>query len=171
MDRRQPVNAQFRLGDACLDVSLEGAGPEYRVVVGGTPYAVSVVRAKSGSVTFRSGSAVVTAHYAFDGERVWVALAGETYVFDCGTPCGSTRAASAASEPAGEQVLRAPMPGHVRSVACTEGALITQGQTCFVLEAMKMEIQIKAPRSGRVIRIAAAPGQSVARDQILAEVE
>ena len=68
-------------------------------------------------------------------------------------------------------MLRAPMPGHIRSVACAEGDVVSKGQTCFVLEAMKMEMQIKAPRAGRVIHIAAAQGQPVARDHVLAEIE
>jgi 3-methylcrotonyl-CoA carboxylase alpha subunit len=52
-----------------------------------------------------------------------------------------------------EQPLEAPMPGLVRQVPVREGESVERGQTLVVLEAMKMEIRITAPRPGRVTRL------------------
>ena len=63
------------------------------------------------------------------------------------------------------------MPGQVRAVNVVEGDTVTKGQTLLVLEAMKMEIRIQAPRDGKVMKIFAEQGQTVAREQILIEID
>jgi propionyl-CoA carboxylase alpha chain len=59
------------------------------------------------------------------------------------------------------------MPAQVRSLLVTEGQEVKQGQTLALLEAMKMEIRLKAPRDGRVAQLVAQEGDSVDRDQVV----
>jgi acetyl-CoA/propionyl-CoA carboxylase biotin carboxyl carrier protein len=66
--------------------------------------------------------------------------------------------------------LTAPMPGQVRTVNVTVGEAVTKGQTLLVLEAMKMEIRIQAPSDGVVERLAVEQGETVEREQVLAEI-
>lgn len=61
---------------------------------------------------------------------------------------------------AGELVV-APMPGHIISVAVKEGDRINNGDTVVVMEAMKMENEIRAHVSGTVVRVSVSKGQSV----------
>jgi propionyl-CoA carboxylase alpha chain len=65
--------------------------------------------------------------------------------------------------------LLCPMPGLVVSIAVTEGDEVQEGQALAVVEAMKMENILRAPARGRVARIAASPGQSLAVDEIIME--
>ena len=68
----------------------------------------------------------------------------------------------------GGEAVRAPMPAQVRAVQVPEGEVVEQGQTLLLLEAMKMEIRIKAPAAGRVDAPAGeAAGQTVEKDQVL----
>jgi biotin carboxyl carrier protein len=67
--------------------------------------------------------------------------------------------------------LVAPMPGLVRSVNIEEGEAVMKGHTLLVLEAMKMEIRIQAPRDGLVKKLLVKQGQTVEREQILIEIE
>jgi biotin carboxyl carrier protein len=62
------------------------------------------------------------------------------------------------------------MPAQVRAVQVEEGEKVEKGQTLLLLEAMKMEIRIKAPASGSVKRLLVEAGQTVEKDQLLAEV-
>jgi biotin carboxyl carrier protein len=62
------------------------------------------------------------------------------------------------------------MPAQVRLVQVSAGDLVEVGQTLMLLEAMKMEIRLQAPRRGRVSRILAQAGQTVERDQVLIEM-
>ena len=57
------------------------------------------------------------------------------------------------------------------SVAVKEGDLVTAGQTLLVIEAMKMEHAIKAPRSGTVKTLRHKPGDRVREGSTLAEIE
>lgn len=56
--------------------------------------------------------------------------------------------------------------------SCTAvGDHVVQGQAMLVLEAMKMEIRVQAPRVGRVAVVAVQVGESVEREQMLLEIE
>jgi len=63
------------------------------------------------------------------------------------------------------------MPAQVRAVQVAEGERVEKGATLLLLEAMKMEIRVRAPAAGRVARLLAAEGQAVEKDQLLVEME
>jgi 3-methylcrotonyl-CoA carboxylase alpha subunit len=62
---------------------------------------------------------------------------------------------------AGEGVVRAPMPGLVKTLSVQPGARVARGDALAVLEAMKMEHQLAAPRDGVVEEVLAAEGDQV----------
>lgn len=64
----------------------------------------------------------------------------------------------------------APMDALVVQVPVAEGSSIGQGETLLILEAMKMEVAVAAPRAGTVSRIAVEPGAPVRKGQLLAEL-
>jgi len=66
--------------------------------------------------------------------------------------------------------LTAPMPGRVVRVLEPPGADVTAGQGLVVIEAMKMENEIRAPRPGRVLEVAVQEGQAVEAGALLAVV-
>jgi biotin carboxyl carrier protein len=63
------------------------------------------------------------------------------------------------------------MPGLVRAVNINEGDAVVKGQTLLLLEAMKMEIRVQAPRDGVVRKLFVKHGQTVEREQMLVEIE
>jgi biotin carboxyl carrier protein len=67
--------------------------------------------------------------------------------------------------------VQAPIPGLMVQVKISTGDLVQAGQPLFVLEAMKMENEIRAPRSGIIKIIYVSPGQGVALGQTLAEID
>ena len=67
--------------------------------------------------------------------------------------------------------LTTPLPGVVVSVAVKEGDAVTAGQTLLVIEAMKMEHAIKAPRAGTVKSLKHKAGDRVREGSALAEIE
>jgi methylmalonyl-CoA carboxyltransferase small subunit len=70
-----------------------------------------------------------------------------------------------------DKVCRSPISGIVVRAAAQEGQQIQTGDPILVLEAMKMETNITAPISGRISKINVNPGDSVLKDQILAEFD
>jgi 3-methylcrotonyl-CoA carboxylase alpha subunit len=81
---------------------------------------------------------------------------------------GSQFESSAAAHAGG---LTTPLPGVVVSVAVKEGDTVTAGQTLLVIEAMKMEHAIKAPRAGTVKSLKHKAGDRVREGSALAEIE
>jgi 3-methylcrotonyl-CoA carboxylase alpha subunit len=63
------------------------------------------------------------------------------------------------------------MPGKVIAVKVEAGQQVTRGQELLVVEAMKMENAIRAPRDGRIKSVSAAVGDSVSPGTILVELE
>ena len=69
------------------------------------------------------------------------------------------------------KLLLCPMPGMVVSVAVQEGDEVYEGQALATIEAMKMENILRAERKGKVAKINAAAGASLAVDEVIMEFE
>lgn len=69
--------------------------------------------------------------------------------------------------PPGEIQIKAPMPGLIVAIPIEEGQWIKQGDVLVVLESMKMENELRAPRDGTVASIRVQIHQSVEHNQIL----
>ena len=72
-------------------------------------------------------------------------------------------AAPAAASPAlaAGEVVKSPMPGNILKINVTVGQKVNEGDTLRVLEAMKMENEVAAPRSGTVAQIIVSKGAVV----------
>jgi biotin carboxyl carrier protein len=75
------------------------------------------------------------------------------------------------SGPAGPLKITAPMPGKIVKVAVTENSQVDQGQALLIIEAMKMQNELKAPRSGIVKNLNAREGEAVSSQQVLLVLE
>jgi len=81
----------------------------------------------------------------------------------------SRRGAGASTE--GPQKLHAPMPGKIVRVLAPAGTEVTAGQGVLVIEAMKMQNELKSPKDGVVKQVIVAEGASVTAGEVLAIVE
>ena len=79
-------------------------------------------------------------------------------------------AAGGSVSEAAEFHLKAPMPGLVVAVPVEEDAQVAKGQVLVVLESMKMQNELKAPRTGQIKRIRVKPGETVEQRQTLLTV-
>lgn len=71
----------------------------------------------------------------------------------------------------GDGRVKAPIPGLIIRVLVEPGAAVQAGQALVILEAMKMENEIRAPFDGVVSALAVVEGETVVRNQVLAEVQ
>ena len=147
-------------------VEITPQGKSYRATVGDKTVDVEILRAQDGVLELLIDGERVTAYVSADGAKRWVTVNGQTLML--------TKSTSAKRRGAGHDHgsgLVAPMPGLVRSVNVAEGEAVSKGQTLLVLEAMKMEIRIQAPRDGSVKKLLVQQGQTVEREQVLIEIE
>ena len=81
---------------------------------------------------------------------------------------GKRRSASrGAASTAGPAAIVAPMPGRVVRVLVAPGDIVTAGQGLVVVEAMKMENELRAPRGGTVAEVRAREGVPVDANAVL----
>ena len=81
------------------------------------------------------------------------------------------RGRRSAANSSGPQSVTAPMPGRVIRVLVETGQEVSAGQGLIVVEAMKMQNEMKAPRAGRVASVKAEAGATVSAGDILLVIE
>src|SRR5438105_7358705 len=101
------------------------------------------------------------------GECV-VEVGGETYTIQVEEHTRYIiRTRGGAAGGAGGQTLKAPLPGKISHVAVQAGDTVTPGQSLLVIEAMKMENELKAAAAGTVREVRVAAGQAVNAGDVL----
>lgn len=155
---------KLQLNDIALDLTPDGK--DYQIAIGDKTVLVKILHSENGRLDLSLDGQRVTAYVSSDGARRWVTVSGQTFVLTKST--AGTRRAQHGHHAQDE--LTAPMPGQVRAVNVAEGDSVTKGQTLLVLEAMKMEIRVSAPRDGMVGKLFVQQGQTVEREQVLIEI-
>jgi biotin carboxyl carrier protein len=141
---------RFRLDgeERQADVAMPEAGV-YSIVVGGRQYEARIEE--------HAGSLVVLA-------------GGFRFEIEARDPRRLARWAGAGS-PEGVETVAAPMPGKVVRVLVAPGDAVEAGQGLVVVEAMKMQNELKASRAGRVLTVLAKEGATVAAGEALVTIE
>jgi biotin carboxyl carrier protein len=113
------------------------------------------------------GSGIRIAYAVKQGASTWVFLDGRTYVVESDRSGASQRRHATDDQMA----FAAPMPATVVAISVKPGDAVREGDLLIMLEAMKMELPIKAPRDGRVKSIACREGELVQPGVALVEFE
>jgi acetyl/propionyl-CoA carboxylase alpha subunit len=99
---------------------------------------------------------------------LWAFAGGRVFRGDFGDTRDRPRRAAHATGP---QALTAPMPATVIKVLVAAGAAVKKGDTILLLEAMKMELPIRAPADATVLAVHCREGEMVQPDTTLVELE
>lgn len=67
--------------------------------------------------------------------------------------------------------LKSPLPGIILQILVQPGDIVIKGQKLYIMEAMKMENEIKAERDGVISTIKVTQGQSVLQDEVIMEMD
>ncbi|MGH3497979.1 MAG: biotin carboxylase N-terminal domain-containing protein [Nocardioidaceae bacterium] len=178
-DARDPFGTAdgWRAGGppAPVPVTLQRAGststwqvdPTTGVVTGqGTRTRIALVERSDTHVRVDVDGIALDTTVAVDQHAITVVLHGQPWVFTRPDAFGP-----AASSVLAEREVVAPMPGTVLSVEVGQGDEVSEGQTLGVMEAMKMELALKAPYAGTVGHVGAAAGDQVALRHVLFTVD
>ncbi|HNS52928.1 MAG TPA: acetyl-CoA carboxylase biotin carboxyl carrier protein subunit [Anaerolineae bacterium] len=151
---------------------------EFSLTLDGTVYKIAV----DGNSILVNGQPFVA---GFEGERVLinaipydvrlegdqVTVGGIRYSLAVDGLAQARGAQKGPAAAAGAGAVTAVMPGKIIRMLVAEGDEIAEGQVLCILEAMKMENELKAPKAGRVKALYAQPGQNVEKGAVLAEIE
>lgn len=158
-------------------VSVERVQPgRFRVVVDGVAAVVDAERVGSYGVSLvfpdggHESGAVQLAPTADAGERLafW---RGATVPVTFNGRRSAAGGAAGGGRAQGEQKVSAPMPGRVVRVLVAEGDTVEARQPVVVIEAMKMENELRSPVAGRVRQVSTAAGTSVEAGRVLVVIE
>jgi pyruvate carboxylase subunit B len=121
----------------------------------------------------KSGMSNATGNYTVvvDGKKFSVSVAeGDANIEITPVETAAAPAAAPVAAPTGGEEVPASVNGNVWKILVKEGQQVTPDQTIMILEAMKMEIDIKAPAAGTISKILVAPNDAVEEGQALAVI-
>lgn len=147
------------------EVALRESKQGVLVTVDGTAFALAVEEVAPGAFVLREGERAEPFHCVRDGDTI--------HLFWRGTPYRlvEEREGGRAAHRHAQGGLEAPMPGKVIKVSVEPGQEVAKGAEILVIEAMKMENAVRAPRDGRVKSVAAQVGDMVSPGVVLVELE
>ena len=118
---------------------------------------ITVVALGDGRYRVSGGNRHQIAWAAGPSSARWVYFDGRVYVVSSAAP-GDAADSHVLHD---DMALASPMPATVAAVKVTPGQAVVRGDVLIMLEAMKMELPIVAPRDGRVRSVACKPGELV----------
>ena len=128
---------------------------------------MTVIPLGNGTYRVTDGTRSRIAYAAGPADARWVFIDGRVYVIDA-APRGMPRRKKRSDD---HGALAAPMPATVVTVNVEPGQRVAKGDVLIMLEAMKMELPVKAPRDGTVKAIACRQGELVQPGIPLLELE
>jgi biotin carboxyl carrier protein len=158
-------------------ISIEPATPgRFGVIVDGQAHVVDVARIGSFGLSLlfdganRSSREIQVSPGNGPGEML-VGLDGKSVTVVVNGRRTGRASADGGTAAGGEQTVIAPMPGRVVRLLVSSGDEVTARQPVVVVEAMKMENELRSPKAGRVKQIAVTAGESVEAGRVLAVIE
>jgi biotin carboxyl carrier protein len=135
-----------------IDASVAEVTPNtFSVLLNGESHQIRIAPRADGTLTLHTGLAEY--HAEVSDPRIW---RGRRH---------------GALEAEGRQQVTAPMPGKVVRLLVSEGDAVEAGQGLLVVEAMKMQNEIRSPKAGKVEKLLAKEGLAVNAGDVLAWVE
>jgi 3-methylcrotonyl-CoA carboxylase alpha subunit len=153
MSRLPDQRLTLRLGDASHIVSVETKEPDDDTAVVEVDGTTLRARIEGQAIRVEGGSRG-RVWMAAAGDARWVYYDGRVYQLEVLREGGRRRAPQPGS-------LAAPMPATVRQIRVSVGDQVSRGETLLVLEAMKMELAVKADAGGVVSEILCREGELV----------
>jgi biotin carboxyl carrier protein len=154
-----------------VDIEDQGSG-RYVLTIDGARHVVDAVPLDHGAVSLLIDGRSYDVELEEVGDEVQVLVNGQLLVVDVADERAlRLRAGAAGFTVTGRVTLTAPMPGKVVRVLVAPGAVVTEGQGLLVVEAMKMENELKSPKAGTVIEVFAKEGSAVEANAKLLTVE
>ncbi|MEK7721418.1 MAG: biotin/lipoyl-containing protein [Elusimicrobiota bacterium] len=157
----------YTIGEEKFEVEIKKAD----IFVNGREAARGVVfeQLAGQGLLVKIGDSVLPAFVHREGDIFFCWVAGETYRI-CGTGQDAEQDSSAHRDAAGEKTLIAPMPGKVVKALVKAGDEVRRGARLMIIESMKMETEIAAPRDGRISAVKYGEGDVFREGEILVEM-
>lgn len=164
------MKLEIEIGGKTRSVELRRAGGRLQCVFDGKELEADAVEIGEGVYSILIGAESLEARVERNGARLRVLVRGREYAATIRDPREWRRDCGGALAAEGRQQIVAPMPGKIVRVLARVGDAVEAGQGLLVVEAMKMQNEIRSPKSGTLERLLVSEGQTVSAGEILASV-
>src|SRR5262245_34147031 len=153
-----------------VGIEIEDRNGRLLARLGQRSYEVEVIRPEAGVYLLLVGDQVFEARaWSDQTDVIRISLRGRIY--DARIVDRKHRRATTEHQLEGQARLTAPMPGKVVRLLVRQGDQVAAGQGVIVVEAMKMQNEVRSPKAGRLIELRVSQGDTVNANQLLAVVE
>ncbi|MGD1212044.1 MAG: biotin/lipoyl-containing protein [Candidatus Acidiferrales bacterium] len=167
------MKLEIEFGGKARRVEIEGdpaRGRQIRCTIDGRTIEADAAEVAPGIYSILIGGTSLEARVEAHGGALRVVVAGREYAAAVRDPRQWRRSRGAALEAEGRQHVTAPMPGKIVRVLVKAGEAVEAGQGILVVEAMKMQNEVRSPKSGTVERLLVSENQAVGAGDVLAIV-
>lgn len=164
------ITLRLKIGGRARSVKINAADSRMEFSLDGQGVAADVVELERNVFSILLGGEAFEVRAEPDARGAWIHIDGRQYLAEMDDPRQWKRGGAGGSGSEGRQNIAAPMPGKVIRVLVASGSEVEAGQGLFVVEAMKMQNEIKSPKQGKVERISAKEGQTVNAGEVLAVI-
>jgi biotin carboxyl carrier protein len=162
------VKFEAAVGGRVLRLEVQGSGPAFVVTLEGRRLEVEVRETSAGFVSLRVDGVSHEAGLLAREDGATVVLGGHVHEVLLSDDTGAALPRRPVAS--GPVRVTSPMPGRIVRVLVQAGDAVAEGQGLVVMEAMKMENELRAPRSGRVHELHAREQQAVEAGALLVVV-
>ena len=167
----EAVKLKAVIGDREHDLNVQIDGGSVRAEIDGRVYELELREPEPGCFLFLRDGEVHECRVSKAQDRLDVSLRGRNHAVAIVDPKRLRSGQDSDRHLHGLAEITAPMPGKVVRVHIETGASVEKGAGVIVVEAMKMQNEMKSPRAGVVISINVKPGDTVNAGDVLAVVE
>jgi biotin carboxyl carrier protein len=170
-DVEEVVKLKAVIGDRDQDLNVQIDGGSVRAEIDGRVYELELREPEPGCYLFFREAEVHECRVSKVPDGFDVSLHGRNHAVAIVDPKRLRSGQDADRHHHGLAEITAPMPGKVVRVHIESGATVEKGAGVVVVEAMKMQNEMKSPRAGVVVSINVKPGDTVNAGDVLAIVE
>lgn len=164
------MKVELKIRGRARSVEIGRCGGRMRFRLDGRDVAADALEVQQGIYSVLIGGESFEARIESTAGGLRVHVAGRKYPVEIADPRQWRRDRSGAAASEGRQQVVAPMPGKVVGVLVKIGDAVEASQGLLVIEAMKMQNEIKSPKTGTIERLTVSEGQTVNVGEVLAVI-
>jgi biotin carboxyl carrier protein len=165
------MELEFNIKEKAHKLQLEFKDGQYRINLGDKEYVVDSSLISENCLSLLVNGKAFTAYFAETDGKKYISIGGEQFCIQEAKSEGMKASDHGSSAVAEAPVAASPMPGKVVKIMVKEGDGVDKGQGLVIVEAMKMENEIKSPVKGKVDKVNFKAGDLVDAAQPIVEIK
>jgi biotin carboxyl carrier protein len=161
---------EYLVNGETVEVKIDGGKDQLQVSIGGESLALEACQLKDNLISMLADGKLRRVFVVANLKRTYVHIGGKVVILDDAVQ-ESERQRSGAGSGAAPGAITSPMPGNLIKVMVKEGDTVEEGQSLVIVEAMKMENEIRSPSQGVVKSVNFSVGDLVDAGVPIVELE